>query len=95
MTVRLASIDLVGRVAVVRVADDGRDVFPHVLRGALAAMLAEATWHVVVARESDDPLRHAVTDVLDQARRWAAERDCRLSVTRLRDLRIALTVEEG
>ena len=86
MTVRLLMVDLVRRTAVVRVADDGRDEFPHVLRGTLAALFDEPTWHVVVAFEDDTPPRPAVGDVLDQARGWAAERACRLSVTPLRDV---------
>lgn len=90
MTVRLSVVDLVRRVAVVRIADDGREEFPHVLRGTLVAMLAEPTWHVVVADERDAPPREAVREVLEQARRWADERDCRLSVAPLREAR-ALT----
>jgi len=87
VTVRLSVVDLVRRIAVVRVCDDGRDAFPHVLRGTLAAMLAEPTWHVVVAEERHGPPREAVCEVLDQATKWAAERGCRLSVAPLRDAR--------
>lgn len=86
MTVRLATVDLVHRVAVVRVVDDGRDELPHVLRGTLAALFDEPTWHVVVAFERDGDPRPAVAAVLEQARRWADERGCRLSVTALRDV---------
>ena len=86
MTVRLSAVDLVHRTAVVRVADDGRDEFPHVLRGTLAALFDEPTWHVVVAFEQETPVRDEVNDVLDQDRRWADERDCRLSVAPLRDV---------
>lgn len=87
MTVRLSDVDLVRRIAVVRIADDGRDAFPHVLRGTLAAMLAEPTWHVFVADERDGPPRDVVRAVLNQAHDWAAERDCRLSVASLKIVR--------
>lgn len=86
MPVRLAVLDLVRRVAVVRVTDDARDELPHMLRGTLAAMLSEPTWHVVVALEGDAPIRHPVAAVLDQAQAWAAERGCRLSVAPLREV---------
>ena len=86
MTVRMALVDLVRRVAVVRVADDGRDELPHILRGTLAALLAEPRWHVVVAFDDDGPRRHKVGAVLDQARAWAVEADCRFSVTNVRDV---------
>lgn len=83
--VKLSAVDLLRRVAVVRVADDGRDeLLPHALRGTLAAMLSEPTWHVVVAFETEAPHRDSVTQVLDQARHWAGEQDCRLTVTTLR-----------
>lgn len=81
MTVRVSVLDLDRRIAVVRAADDGYDAFPHVLRGTLAAMFAEATWHVVVAFEDEAPPRPPVEAVLRQAGRWAAERDCRFTVT--------------
>ncbi|HVF03753.1 MAG TPA: hypothetical protein VNA20_02830 [Frankiaceae bacterium] len=90
MPVRLSSVDLDRRTAVVRVADAEGDDVPHALRGTLAALLHEPTWHVVVAFERcerDLPLRPELGEVLDQARGWAAERDCRLSVTPLRDVR--------
>lgn len=95
MTVRLSVVDLVNRTAVVRVADDGRDEFPHVLRGTLAALFDEPTWHVVVALEQDEPVRAEVGEVLDQARRWADERDCRLSVTALRDVPAVTSRDRG
>ena len=84
--VRLSVVDLIRRVAVVRVVDDSRDEFPHVLRGTLAGLFSEPTWHVVVAFDDDQPPRHAVAAVLDQAKAWAAERQCRLSVAALRDV---------
>ena len=83
VTVRVAVLDLDRRVAVVRAVDNGEDTFPHVLRGTLAAMFAEATWHVVVAFDDDAPVRPAVREVLTQATLWAAERGCRLTVTTL------------
>ena len=80
--VKLSAVDLLRRVAVVRVQDDGRDeLLPHALRGTLAAMLSEPTWHVVVAFENGTPPRDTVEEVLDQARGWAGEQDCRLTVT--------------
>lgn len=80
--VKLSAVDLLRRVAVVRVQDDGRDeLLPHALRGTLAAMLSEPTWHVVVAFESGTPPRDPVARVLAQAHRWAGEQDCRLTVT--------------
>jgi predicted NAD/FAD-dependent oxidoreductase len=84
--VRLAVVDLVRRVAVVRVADDDRTEFPHMLRGTLAAMLSEPAWHVVVAFEDDETPRQPVAAVLEQAQAWAAERQCRLSVAPLREV---------
>lgn len=87
MPVRLSSVDLDRRTAVVRITDDGRDEVPHALRGTLAALFDQPRWHVVVAFEREVPLRPEVGDVLDQARDWATERDCRLSVTPLRDVR--------
>lgn len=81
MAVELAVLDLVRRVAVVRAVDDGHATFPHVLRGALAAMLADHTWRVVVAFDPGTSLRPAVADVVEQAKRWAAERQCVLTVT--------------
>jgi hypothetical protein len=86
VTVRLSVLDLDRRIAVVRAADDGYDGFPHVLRGTLAAMLADATWHVVVAFEDDRAPRPEVAAVLDQAGRWARDAGCRLSVTTLRNV---------
>ena len=86
MTVRLSMVDLVRRTAVVRVIDDGRQEVPHVLRGTLAALFDEPTWHVVVAFERDHAVRDEVVAVLEQARRWAEEGRCRLSVTASRDL---------
>lgn len=89
MAVRMALVDLVQRVAVVRVADDGKNELPHVLRGTLAALLAEPRWHVVVAFDDDngdEPRPQAIGAVLDQARAWAAECDCRVSVTNARDV---------
>ena len=80
--VTLSAVDLLRRVAVVRVEDDGRDeLLPHALRGTLAAMLSEPTWHVVVAFGTAAPHREHVTRVLDQARNGAGELDCRLTVT--------------
>ena len=84
--VRLSSIDLDRHVAVVRVRDDGRDAIPHALRGTLAAMFTDPSWHVVVAFDHDLPGNGRVGDVLDQARTWAGERDCVLSVTRYGDI---------
>ncbi len=96
MSVRLATVDLVRRTAVVRVVDDGRQDLPHALRGTLAALFDEPTWHVVVAFERDDPVRDDVLVVLDQAKGWAEERGCRLSVTPVRDLPIVtLGRQEG
>jgi hypothetical protein len=85
--VRLSAVDLLRRVAVVHIMDDGRDENPHVLRGTLAAMLSEPTWHVVVAFDEDGPPSTEVATVLAQAHRWAGERDCRMTVTTVRDLR--------
>lgn len=87
--VRLSSIDLDRHVAVVRVRDDGRAALPHALRGTLAAMLSEPSWHVVVAFDHDLPGDGRVGDVLDQARTWAGERGCVLSVARYGDLTTA------
>ena len=83
MAVELALVDLDRRVAVVRADDDGCPSFAHALRGTLAAMLAVPTWHVIVAfgQEGRVPLRAPVASVVDQARHWASERDCRLTVT--------------
>jgi hypothetical protein len=86
VTVRLSVLDLDQRVAIVRAVDDGHDGFPHVLRGTLAAMLADATWDLVVAFDGLEPQRPAVEEVLDQARRWAADVDCAFTVTTLRDV---------
>lgn len=85
--VRLSNVDLVRRIAVVRVLDDGSETMPHVLRGTLAGLLGEPGWHVIAAYDPDGPARPAVTAVLAQAATWAAEHGCRLSVTPLRDLR--------
>ena len=84
--VRLSVVDLVHRVAVVSVIDDGSDALPHVLRGTLAGLFAEPGWHVVAAFDPDGPARSAVSVVLDQATVWADERGSRLSVTRVRDV---------
>ncbi|HEU0132375.1 MAG TPA: hypothetical protein VFQ85_15435 [Mycobacteriales bacterium] len=84
--VRLSVLDLDRRIAVVRVSDDGDPSFVHVLRGTLAAMIDDASWHIVVAFMDEEPPRPAVVAVLDQARRWAGDAGCRLSVTTLRDL---------
>lgn len=84
--VRVAVIDLEQRTAVVRADDDGAPGFPHALRGALAAMLAEPSWHVVVAIGDDRPPRPEVATVLRQAADWAREGGCRLSVSSLRDV---------
>lgn len=92
--VRVSVLDLERRITVVRADDDGRPAFPHVLRGVLAAMLAEPTWHVVVAFADGLPLRPEVTEVLDQAKRWAGERECALTVTSLRDV-VHLTAFEA
>lgn len=89
VTVQVAVLDLERRVAVVRAGDDGGDAFPHVLRGTLAAMFAEPTWHVVVAFEWEVPTRSRVLEVLAQARTWAAERGCHLTVTAAADVRHA------
>jgi hypothetical protein len=77
----VARIDLNRRVAVLRVAEEVTPTFPHALRGSLAAMTSEAGWHVVVAFQHDVPYRPEVTGVIDQARKWAADTGCRLSVT--------------
>lgn len=96
MSVRLATVDLVRRTAVVRVVDDGREELPHALRGTLAALFDEPTWHVVVAFEREQPVRDDVLAVLGQAKEWADERGCRLSVTPARDLRVVtLGGQEG
>jgi hypothetical protein len=79
-------LDLERRMAVVRADDDGKDAFPHALRGTLAAMLTEPTWHVVVALGHAEAPRDAVSEVLRQAAGWASEGGCRLSVASLRDL---------
>lgn len=89
--VRLAVIDLVRRVAVVSVLDDGSKELPHVLRGTLAGLLGEPGWHVVAAFDPDGPARPAMSAVLDQAMAWAGEHNCRLSVTPLRDVGIVAT----
>lgn len=94
MTVRVSVLDLDRRIAVVRAEDNGYDTFPHVLRGTLAAMFAEATWHVVVAFDDDQPPRREVAAVLDQARIWSRERACRLTVTTRDDLD-DVTAREG
>jgi hypothetical protein len=81
VTVRVSVLDLDRRIAVVQAEDNGYDTFPHVLRGTLAAMFAESTWHVVVAFDDDQPPRREVAAVLDQAKVWSHERRCRLTVT--------------
>ena len=86
VTVRLSVVDLVRRVAVVSVRDDGSNELPHVLRGTLAGLLGEPGWHVVAAFHPDGPGRPAVSAVLDQATAWATEHGCRFSVTPLRDV---------
>lgn len=83
--VRVAVIDLERRMAVVRADDDGADGFPHALRGTLAALFVEPAWHVVVALGDEAP-RPVVADVLRQARIWALEAGCRLSVASLREI---------
>lgn len=85
MSVRLSVLDLDQRIAIVRAVDDGNAGFPHVLRGTLAAMLADATWDLVVAFDDLTP-RPAVEQVLDQARGWARDANCRFTVTTLRDV---------
>lgn len=82
----MGALDLDRRTAVIKVTDDGREEFPHVLRGTLVAMLAEPAWHVVVAFDHLDPPRPGVKEVLDQAARWATENGCLLSVTGLREV---------
>ena len=94
VTVRVSVLDLDRRIAVIRAVDDGYESFPHVLRGTLAAMFAEATWHVVVAFEDDATPRAEVADVLAQAGRWAGERDCRFTVTTVREA-ASVTAPEG
>lgn len=89
MTVRVAVLDLDRRVAVVRADDDAGPAFPHVLRGTLAAMFAEASWHVVVAFDDDVPERPEVLAVLAQAAGWARDRACRLTVTTVAGLATA------
>ncbi len=84
--VRVAVIDLERRLAVVRADDDGAAGFPHALRGTLAALLSDPTWHVVVAFGDDAPPRAEVASVLKQADAWAAEAGCRLSVAAWRDM---------
>ena len=84
--IRLSVVDLVRRVAVVSVVDDGSDELPHVLRGTLAGLLGEPGWHVVAAFDPDGPARSEVSSVLDQATVWADERGAWLSVTPLRDI---------
>jgi DUF917 family protein len=93
VTVRVAVLDLDRRVAVVRAGDDDGRAFPHVLRGTLAAMFAEATWHVVVAFDDEVPERPEVLEVLAQASDWARDRACRLTVTTVAAL--AAAVPEG
>jgi hypothetical protein len=91
VTVRLSVLDLDRRIAVIRAVDDGLDAFPHVLRGTLAAMLADATWHLVVAFDDYAPKRPEVAEVIDQAERWAKDAGCRFTVTTLRDVADATT----
>lgn len=78
---RLALVDLDHRIAVVRAADDGADCYPHVLRGTLVALFVEPGWHVVVAFDQGVAMRPAVDYVLDQAREWAYEHECLLTVS--------------
>jgi hypothetical protein len=86
VTVKVSVLDLERRIAVIHAEDDGTDAFPHVLRGTLAAMLAEATWHVVVAFAWEVPDRPRVAEVLAQADRWARDRGCRLTVGTIADV---------
>jgi hypothetical protein len=44
-------------------------------------MLSDSGWHIVVAFRRDVPSRPEVADVIEQARKWAADTGCRLSVT--------------
>ena len=80
VAVRVERIDLNRRVAVLRV-NESIESFPRALRGALAAMVSDSGWHVVVAFQHGVPSRPDVTDVIEQARKWAADTGCRLSVT--------------
>lgn len=91
--VRVAVLDLERRIAVIQAYDDGTDTFPHRLRGTLAGMLAEPTWHLVVAFMQEGAPRSEVAAVLIQAARWATEGECRLTVTSLRDI-AHLTTQE-
>lgn len=84
--VRVAVIDLERRTAVVRADDDGAAGFPHALRGTLAAMLSDPTWHVIVALGDDRAPRPEVATVLRQASEWARDGGCRLSVASWRDV---------
>ena len=94
--VRVAVIDLERRLAVVRADDNGAPGFPHALRGTLAAMLSEPTWHVVVALDDVTEPRPAVAEVLRQAAGWARERGCRLSVASFTDVgRVASAAAHG
>jgi hypothetical protein len=81
VTVELVLVDLDDRTAVVRVVDGGTPGFPHALRGTLLGMLADPKWHVIVAFDSPGYPRAEVAEVLDDAVRWAIERECYLTVS--------------
>jgi hypothetical protein len=82
----VAVIDLERRTAVVRADDDGAAGFPHALRGTLAALLTDPTWHVIVALGDGRAPRSEVANVLRQASEWAREGGCRLSVASWSDV---------
>ena len=81
VAVRVTMVDLNRRTAVVHASDDEHPAFSHVLRGTLAAMLADPGWHVTLVFDGVVPERPAVAGVVDQAQRWAVANGCRLSVT--------------
>lgn len=94
--VRVAVIDLEKRMAVVRADDDGTAGFPHALRGTLAAMLSEPTWHIVVALDDAKVPPESVAEVLRQASGWARECGCTLTVASFSDVgRIAAAAAAG
>lgn len=94
--VRVAVIDLEKRIAVVRADNDGTAGFPHALRGTLAALLSEPTWHVVVALDDATVPSPAVAEVLRQASGWAREQGCRLTVASFSDVgRVAAAAAAG